>query len=116
MEDDRSRIRNELKARSAAAYGADGSRSTCDVRVALNIGALQPLVCRITGDGVAFDDSLPAEATFRFDCEATALALLGGDGDFFEAFMAERVRADGHITLAFTLMAAFGKGSAQAPP
>ena len=107
----RARLRDALAARSRA-----GVAGGCDVRVALAIGDLAPLVCSVSDAGVHFDDSLEAEATFRFDCAETALALLGGDGDLFTAFMAGKFRADGHLTLTFPLMAAFGGAAMAAPP
>jgi len=106
----RARLRETLAARGRA--GVAG----CDVRVGLAIGALPPLVCAISDVGVRFDDSLQPEAMFRFDSAETALALLGGGGDFVAAFMAGKFRADGHLTLTFALMAAFGGPATAVPP
>lgn len=114
MEDERNRVRDALAERSARrATPLPGSP---DVYVALHLGDARPLVCHVTSQGACFDDAFAAEAHFRFDAPATALALLGGGGDFFDAFMAGRVRADGHITLAFLLQAAFSDGPGEAPP
>ena len=114
MNDDRSRVRDALAARSARRQAPlPGSP---DVYVALHLGEAEPLVCHVTSEGARFDDAFVPEAHFRFDAPATALALLGGGGDFFSAFLAGRVRADGYLTLAFLLQAAFGDGLGEAPP
>ena len=108
--EERARLREALAARARAGV------AECDVRVGLAVGALPPLVCAISDAGVRFDDSLQPEAMFRFDSAETALALLGGGGDFVAAFMAGKFRADGHLTLTFTLLAAFGGPAAAVPP
>lgn len=108
--EERARLCEALAARTQAGV------ADCDVRVGLAIGALPPLVCAISDAGVRFDDSLQPEAMFRFDSAETALALLGGGGDFGAAFMAGKFRADGHLTLTFTLLAAFGGPATAVPP
>ena len=99
---ERNRIAQELEARyrSAAAAGND-------IRVAFAIGDEQPLVCRMTDREIVFDAGLTPEATFYFDSEDTLLSLLGGGGDFVDAFMRGAFRSDGHITLIFMLLMAF---------
>ena len=99
---DRNRIAQKLEARycSAAAAGHD-------IHVAFAVGDEQPLVCRMTGQGIVFDAGLSPEVTFYFDSEDTLLSLLGDGGDFVSAFMRGAFRSDGHITLSFMLLMAF---------
>ena len=51
------------------------------------------------------------DATFFFEDVDTAWALLSGQADAFEAFMAGQFRADGYLMWAFTLMAMFQSAS-----
>lgn len=106
---DRNRIAQELQARyrSAAAAGYD-------IHVAFAVGDDQPLVCRMTGQGIEFDAALTPEVTFYFDSEDTLLSLLGEGGDFTSAFMRGAFRSDGHITLIFMLLMVF-QGTAASP-
>lgn len=63
-----------------------------------------------------FAPPAPADATFFFDSEATARALLCGSADPMAAFMAGRFRADSHLPLAFTLLGLFRPDYAPVPP
>jgi putative sterol carrier protein len=54
-----------------------------------------------------FVDSEHFDVTFYFADVDTALDLLSGQSDPFEAFMNGRFRADGHLMWAFSLMAMF---------
>jgi len=95
----------------------DGSAlSAHDVRIALAVGGWRPLVCSISEAGLVFDDDAAAEATFFFDSAQTALALLCGDGDVMEAFMEERFRSDGSLTLVFLLLSVFRGIPLDVPP
>ena len=47
------------------------------------------------------------DATFFFQDDATAWALLSGREDAFQAFMEGRFRSDGYLMWAFALMAMF---------
>ena len=87
-----------------------------DVRIALAVDGRPPLVCSISEAGLAFDDTVVPEATFFFDSTQTALALLCGNGDVMEAFMAERFRSDGSITLVFVLLSVFRGIPLDVPP
>ena len=61
-------------------------------------------------------DAAP-DATFFFDSEATARAVLDGSLDPMAAFMAGRFRADGGLPLVFPLLALFRADYAvEAPP
>lgn len=55
-----------------------------------------------------------ADATFFFDGAETAAAILYREGDFvtafMDAFMAGRVRSDGNLPVAFTLLGLFRPG------
>jgi len=99
---DRNRIAQKLEARyrNVAVAGHD-------IQVAFAIGDEQPLVCRMTGQGIEFDAGLTPEVTFYFESEDTLLSILGEGGDFVSAFMRGAFRSDGHITLIFMLLTAF---------
>lgn len=66
------------------------------------------------------DFTVPADvspdATFLFEDEDTAWALLTGRANAFEAFMDGRFRSDGYLMWAFTLMAMFESGSLPVTP
>lgn len=103
--------------RDALAERFDGSGlAGHDVRVALAVAGWRPLVCSISDAGLAFDDTVVPEATFYFDSAQTALALLCGDGDVMEAFMEERFRSDGSLTLVFLLLSVFRGVPLDVPP
>ncbi len=57
-----------------------------------------------------------ADATFIFQDEETASALLSGRADAFEAFMTGRFRSDGYLMWAFALMSMFQSASLPATP
>ena len=63
-----------------------------------------------------FAPPAPKDATFFFDSEATARALLCGEGDPMAAFMAGHFRADSHLPLAFALLGLFRPDYAPVPP
>lgn len=107
--------RDEL--RDTLAQRFDGSAlAGHDVRIALAVDGWRPLVCSISDAGLAFDDDLVPEATFFFDSARTALGLLCGDADIMDAFMEERFRSDGSITLVFVLLAVFRGIPLDVPP
>ncbi len=87
-----------------------------DVRVALAVDGWRPLVCSISAAGLAFDDTVVPEAAFYFDSAQTALGLLCGDADVMDAFMEERFRSDGSITLVFVLLSVFRGIPLDVPP
>lgn len=68
----------------------------------------------------AIDFDLPAatapDATFIFEDEDTAWALLSGRADAFDAFMQGRFKSDGYLMWAFALMAMFQSTSLPASP
>ena len=102
---DQRELAHELEARYQPAAVAG-----YDIHVAFAVADQEPLVCRMTPNGIVFDAGLPPEATFYFDSEDTLLSLLGGGGDFVSAFMRGALRSDGHITLVFMLLTAFRAG------
>ena len=57
-----------------------------------------------------------ADATFRFEDEATAWALLSGRADPFDAFMRGHFRSDGYLMWAFALMSMFQPPTLPAVP
>ena len=67
---------------------------------------------------IVFDlaNRLVPDATFHFADVATARALLHGEQDAFDAFMAGRFRADGYLMWAFALIAMFRGANAGAVP
>lgn len=111
MPDGRDELRDTLAQRfdGAALAGQD-------VRIALAVAGWLPLVCSISEAGLVFDDTVVPEATFYFDSAQTALALLCGDGDVMEAFMEERFRSDGSLTLVFMLLSVFRGIPLDVPP
>lgn len=94
----------------------ESARSAHDVRIALAVGGWRPLVCSIGEAGLVFDDDAVAEATFFFDSAQTALDLLCGDADVMDAFMEERFRSDGSLTLVFLLLSVFRGIPLDVPP
>lgn len=111
MTDDRDELRDTLAERF------DGSvLDSHDLRVALAVDGWRPLVCSISPAGLAFDDTVVPEATFYFDSAQTALGLLCGDADVMDAFMEERFRSDGSITLVFVLLSVFRGIPLDVPP
>ncbi len=103
---DQKLLAQELEARY------QGAAAGHDIHVAFAVADKQPLVCRMTANGISFNSELTPEATFYFDSRDTLLSLLGGGGDFVSAFMRGAFRSDGHITLVFPLLMAFrGHGS-----
>ena len=111
MQDSRRRFRDTLATRF------DGSGvAGHDVRIALSVGDWPPLVCSIGAAPLVFDDALIPEATFFFDSPETALGLLCGDGDIMDAFMEERFRSDGSLTLVFLLLSVFRGVPLEVPP
>jgi putative sterol carrier protein len=64
---------------------------------------------RVDHGTIEFDQGnrLVPDATFHFPDVASARALLQGEQDAFEAFMAGRFRADGYLMWAFALIAMF---------
>ena len=111
MPDGRNALRDTLAERFDGA-ALDGH----DVRIALAVAGWQPLVCSISPAGVAFDDTLVPEATFFFDSAQTARSLLCGDGDVMDAFLEERFRSDGSLTLVFMLLSVFRGIRLDVPP
>ncbi len=107
--------RDELRKTLAQRFDGSGLAGH-DVRIALAVGGWPPLVCSISEAGPAFDDTVVPEATFFFDSAQTALALLCGDGDVMEAFMEERFRSDGSLTLVFPLLSVFRGIPLDVPP
>jgi putative sterol carrier protein len=65
-------------------------------------------------DGASCDGA-SCDATFYFHDVDSALALLSGQADPFEAFMNGGFRADGYLMWAFTLMAMFRTASLPPP-
>lgn len=76
------------------------------------------LTFRVREGRITFDlpDDVPPDATFIFDDDDTAWALLTGRADAFEAFMDGRFRSDGYLMWAFALMAMFESASLPANP
>lgn len=78
----------------------------------------QSLSFRVVHGRLDFD--VPADvrpdATFMFQDDATAWALLSGREDAFQAFMEGRFRSDGYLMWAFALMAMFRSTSLPATP
>ena len=70
----------------------------------------------VVGGQLRFAPPSPTDATFFFDSEATARALLCEGADPMAAFMAGRFRADSHLPLAFTLLGLFRPDYAPVPP
>ena len=60
-------------------------------------------------------DVRDVDATFHFASWADMVALLCGQANLMEAFMQQRVRADGYLLWTFTLLALF-RGEASATP
>lgn len=69
----------------------------------------QSLAFRVAHGRLDFDvpPDARADATFMFQDETTAWALLSGREDAFQAFMDGRFRSDGYLMWAFALMAMF---------
>jgi putative sterol carrier protein len=88
-----------------------------DALLRIQVGE-ETLDFRVTHGELDFDTACGArpDTTFRFADHATALALLTGREDAFEAFMSGRFRADGYLMWAFTLMAMFRSQSLPATP
>lgn len=64
-----------------------------------------------------FDAPGEPVATFFFDTAETALAVLAGDADPLQAFMAGQFRTDGHLPLVFVVLGLFRPEFApEAPP
>ena len=90
-----------------------------DVDAVMGIGIDQgPLlaVLAVAGGELRFAPPEAPDATFYFDSEDTALAVLGGKADAIAAFMAGRFRADGDLPLAFVLLGLFRPDYAPLPP
>lgn len=68
---------------------------------------------RVSNRSLDFDvpAGTAADATFLFDDQETALALLSGQGDTFGAFMDGRFRSDGYLMWAFVLLGMFRAAS-----
>ena len=86
-----------------------------DLVLALRIADESPIHVAIKDGKARF--ASPAEqahAIFCFDTAETAAAILYGDGDFvtafMNAFMAGKIRSDGHLPLTFTLLGLFRPG------
>ncbi len=67
---------------------------------------------------ISFDvpEHARADATFIFADHGTALELLSGRGNAFDAFMEGRFRSDGYLMWAFALMAMFESASLPVTP
>ena len=86
-----------------------------DLVLALRIANESPIQVAIKDGKAGFAPAAGlADATFCFDTAETAAAILYGDGDFItafmDAFMAGKVRSDGHLPLTFTLLGLFRPG------
>lgn len=86
-----------------------------DLVLALRVADESPIQVAIKNGKAGFPPSAEqADATFCFDTAETAAAILYGDGDFvtafMEAFMAGKVRSDGHLPLTFILLGLFRPG------
>ena len=84
--------------------------------IALAVGDTRLTAFALDGGSVRFDTALEADVTFVFDNAATALGIVTGSEDPMNAFMDGRFRADGHLPLAFVLLALFRPGADTAPP
>ena len=107
--------RDELRDILAERFDGSGVAAH-DVRVALAVDGWRPLVCSISQGELAFDDTVVPEATFFFDSAQTVLGLLCGEADVMEAFMEERFRSDGSLTLVFVLLSVFRGIPLDVPP
>ncbi|MEQ8860182.1 MAG: SCP2 sterol-binding domain-containing protein [Pseudomonadales bacterium] len=76
------------------------------------------LTFQVRDGRISFDlpDEVRPDATFLFDDDDTAWALLTGRADAFEAFMDGRFRSDGYLMWAFALMAMFESSSLPVTP
>lgn len=70
----------------------------------------------VEGGALSFDPPGEADVTFSFDSVDRAVAVLGGAESPMDAFMAGAFRSDGHLPLAFVLLALFGSGDVTPPP
>ncbi len=74
----------------------------------------QKLTFHIAHGTLEFVEQEHSDATFYFDDEDSALALLSGQSDPFDAFMNGQFRADGYLVWAFVLLGMFRGGSSAA--
>lgn len=105
-----------LRAHLADAF-EPAAAGALDAVLRLQVGD-QSLLFRVSRGALDFDlapDTAP-DATFMFDHEDTARALLSGQADAFSAFMEGRFRSDGYLMWAFALMAMFRSDSLPAHP
>ncbi|MEQ8486910.1 MAG: SCP2 sterol-binding domain-containing protein [Pseudomonadales bacterium] len=78
----------------------------------------QSLTFRVRHGRIDFSvpEHVRADATFIFADPDTAIELLTGRANAFDAFMDGRFRSDGYLMWAFALMAMFRSGSLPATP
>ena len=84
-----------------------GAADGHDVVMAIAARDRAPLTFAVSNNGIVFDDALTADVTFTFDSADTAMGIIRGTIDPIGAFMEGRFRSDGHLILAFVMMAVF---------
>ena len=84
--------------------------------VALVAGDTRLTAFAVNNGDVEFGSQFKPDVTFTFDSPATAISLLTGVEDPMSAFMDGRFRSDGHLPLAFVLLALFRPGADTTPP
>ncbi|MCY3814450.1 MAG: SCP2 sterol-binding domain-containing protein [Gammaproteobacteria bacterium] len=83
-------------------------------RLATDRGTL--LVFSVRAGEIEFEPDASPDVTFTFDRAETARAIILGDADPMDAFMAGRFRSDGHLPLAFVLLGLFRQDFGGPPP
>ena len=89
--------------------------ASVDASIAIVAGALRVTFTAPEGT-LRFETWREPDVTFTFDCTETALAVLTGTENPFDAFLDGRFRSDGHLPLAFALLGLFNPGFDPAPP
>lgn len=90
--------------------------SDIDLTITLVAGGRRLTTFAVENGALRFDPPNEADVTFSFDTVERAAAVVGGTESPMDAFMAGAFRADGHLPLAFVLLALFGSDDATPPP
>ncbi|MDE0693590.1 MAG: hypothetical protein OXI55_15280 [Gammaproteobacteria bacterium] len=102
-------LRSELERRAHAS-----ATIGLDFTVELHIAGTPPIGIALTNGSIHFGPLAKPDASFTFDSQETAAAILYEEGDFItafmEAFMAGKVRSDGNLPFTFTLLSLFRPG------